>query len=414
MLFFSFSSTTHASSVIRECIYQANPYDASHNKWTIQIDDSYNATATSVDSSSKLKIKNWNDVKKTVKAQKKCPSYIAEHRVRADDSLLSFLFSKKYEYYVYFSLDEAKKMGNVTELTKDIPLGSEKNNNSDKNNNNNNNSSNNNNNSNASEDVIEEFEKTYYLTSFSSSEYGDTLRFYTKYNKTKDMSLSTQLSLNKGDNSVSLAYMGDVAEFSSEILDPIVKSGKWPSDFYCGKITAYLLLDKSATYVLGDGTGVVCSTEKSAFHDGTNKLVHFQANKKKGHTGSDEWLPEAEGPTKEECKADPNKEGCARNRCEVIRTDGEVFKILKEIIGYVQIGSVFAVLIFCVLDLGGAVASSDDDAFRKARGKVFKRIIALILIFLVPLLVNFVINLVNLGACNDSEEDYDFIGNLFH
>lgn len=137
------------------------------------------------------------------------------------------------------------------------------------------------------------------------------------------------------------------------------------------------------------------------------------ANAKKNGMSSDEWIEDTtDPPTAEECKANPNTPGCAKGRCEVIDPNGELFTILKEIIGYAQIGSIFVVIILSILDLGGAIASSDDDAFRKARGKVGKRIIALILIFLVPLLINFVINLVNLGACK--EEDYDFIGNLFN
>ena len=158
-------------------------------------------------------------------------------------------------------------------------------------------------------------------------------------------------------------------------------------------------------YYTVTGTGTTEDEDQSVVDEDSN-TTHGAGYVK------EEWLPETEGPTKEECKSNPNQPGCAKSSCEVIDTNGEVFKILKQILGYIQIGSVFAVLVFCILDFGGAVASSDDDAFRKARKKVMNRIIALILIFLVPLFINFVINLVNLGAC--SEEDYDFIGNLFN
>lgn len=205
-----------------------------------------------------------------------------------------------------------------------------------------------------------------------------------------------------------------VGRLSSCVLDKIddeVVSAFQPNQgydpFHC---PAYIYTNhrvagaRDTYYFTVIGTGEGEDTDQSVVDEDSN-TTHGKNYVK------EEWLPNTEGPTAEECKKNPELVGCVKSSCEVIDTSGEVFKILKQILGYVQIGSVFAVLIFCVLDLGGAVASADDDAFRKARGKVMKRIIALILIFLVPLLVNFVINLVNLGAC--SEEDYDFIGNLF-
>ncbi len=211
-----------------------------------------------------------------------------------------------------------------------------------------------------------------------------------------------QWYIKKKNNTVDIINLDDSAPYEFQ--------GK-AEDFYT--TGSFKCVDKvyvAQKYVGGGGNIYrhAISTKANLIDDNWDPISDTAKNLK---GAQDEWLPDTEGPTAEECKKNPELVGCVKSSCEVIDTSGEVFKILKQILGYVQIGSVFAVLIFCVLDLGGAVASADDDAFRKARGKVMKRIIALILIFLVPLLVNFVINLVNLGAC--SEEDYDFIGNLF-
>ena len=99
------------------------------------------------------------------------------------------------------------------------------------------------------------------------------------------------------------------------------------------------------------------------------------------------------------------------NACKIINKDSGFFKILKRIVGYIQIGTIFLVLILGVLDLTGAVGSDKDDALKKAVSKFGKRMIAAALIFLVPAMLNIIFNVINISSCG--VDDDDLISELF-
>ena len=96
--------------------------------------------------------------------------------------------------------------------------------------------------------------------------------------------------------------------------------------------------------------------------------------------------------------------------CEVLSKDSSLYKIMKQIIGYVQIGTIFIVILLSGLDFVGAISSGNDDAFKKSVGKTKNRIIALVLVFLVPAIVNILLTIVNVGACGSNT---DFMAELF-
>ena len=98
--------------------------------------------------------------------------------------------------------------------------------------------------------------------------------------------------------------------------------------------------------------------------------------------------------------------------CNIIDKDSGFFKILKQIIGYIQIGTIFLVLILGVLDLTGAVGSQKDDALKKAASKFGKRMIAAALIFLVPAMLNIIFNVINISSCGVAD-DKSLISELF-
>lgn len=72
-----------------------------------------------------------------------------------------------------------------------------------------------------------------------------------------------------------------------------------------------------------------------------------------------------------------------------------VFKVLKYI-------AIVMLLVFTVLDFTKAVASSDNDSLKKALQKAIKRIIICVVIFFLPILINFVLELLGIvdsGTC---------------
>ena len=54
------------------------------------------------------------------------------------------------------------------------------------------------------------------------------------------------------------------------------------------------------------------------------------------------------------------------------------------------------VIILGILDFVKALAAQDDDAMKKAQGKFVKRLIAAVVLFLLPLIIDYVLSVFNL------------------
>lgn len=83
------------------------------------------------------------------------------------------------------------------------------------------------------------------------------------------------------------------------------------------------------------------------------------------------------------------------NICNILTPD--MLELLKDIIGYVQIGTVFLALILGILDFVGAIGSDKDNAFKDAGKKFLKRLVAVALVFLVPALLGIILNFVSVA-----------------
>lgn len=74
-------------------------------------------------------------------------------------------------------------------------------------------------------------------------------------------------------------------------------------------------------------------------------------------------------------------------------TKGTVMHLLSDIYGIMRIAAVILVIVLGMLDFTSAVAASDSDKLNKA-GKIFtKRLIILLVFFLIPNLVNLIITI---------------------
>jgi len=73
-----------------------------------------------------------------------------------------------------------------------------------------------------------------------------------------------------------------------------------------------------------------------------------------------------------------------------------IVKFIKNgIMPIIQLGIPILLIVFGSIDLGKAVMSSDDKEIKGATGKLIKRIIAGVVVFFIPFLVNLVMNLIS-------------------
>ena len=375
------------------------------NKVVIKIDSNYEAKAYRYGFDDpkprwsknpyKHDLENWDDaIKKAVKNNNACPKYIVQGQ-----RLNSLNWSVKT--WAYFSKEKRDKRleefnhwyanGTTTELSKDSGAGS---------------GSNGNNNledkdegtsnveNNQNED-IREFKKTYELGNFSDSSNGKSVILYTKYNFTTDTSLSTQISIPNYDGPLGFIYNGDINSFSQNVIIPIVKENKWPENLYCGKISATLLVANTARVIIGTANNgdMVCSNDKNAFIDSTNGLSGFEDQNNSNNPGDYDDLIDIDG-------GNDNPEQYDDVCAIFMKEDGspsETLKQIQDIVGYVQIGTIFLILVLGMLDFTGAIGSGEDNAFKKAGSKFLKRLIAGALVFLIPAILGIILNLVSIA-----------------
>ena len=82
------------------------------------------------------------------------------------------------------------------------------------------------------------------------------------------------------------------------------------------------------------------------------------------------------------------------DKCQGILTD-EMIDILNRAIKYIRIAAPILLIVFGIVDFGKAVLSDDKDELKKATSKFTKRAIIVVIIFFVPLIVGFLIDIFN-------------------
>lgn len=81
----------------------------------------------------------------------------------------------------------------------------------------------------------------------------------------------------------------------------------------------------------------------------------------------------------------------------------EIWDLLGKIITILKIGIPLIIIVLAVIDLGKASISSKEDEMKTAIKTVIRRIIAGLVIFFIPTIVNVFFNLV--GSFGDAQED---------
>ncbi len=80
--------------------------------------------------------------------------------------------------------------------------------------------------------------------------------------------------------------------------------------------------------------------------------------------------------------------------------------IIAWIMNFIRIGGVILLVVLGMLDFVKAAASGEQDEMKKSKSKFVKRLIACVILFFVPIIVDLLVGLVNLGSgesCNSSK-----------
>ena len=79
--------------------------------------------------------------------------------------------------------------------------------------------------------------------------------------------------------------------------------------------------------------------------------------------------------------------------CDLI--DKEIIDTLNEVMTYIRIGIPILLIGLIIFDFASAMFASSEDKMKKAQSKAIKRVIIAIIIFLVPTLINLILNIAN-------------------
>lgn len=80
--------------------------------------------------------------------------------------------------------------------------------------------------------------------------------------------------------------------------------------------------------------------------------------------------------------------------------EGTTGYLLQEIFGYMKIAAIVSVFIFSVVDYAKALIQQDDQAFKTANTKTIKRIIYGVVFFLLPIIVDLILTIIDTSSCN--------------
>jgi len=86
--------------------------------------------------------------------------------------------------------------------------------------------------------------------------------------------------------------------------------------------------------------------------------------------------------------------GNVRLNCEGLLGD-DLLDLINDIFNYVKIAAPILLIVLGIVDFGQAVLSDDRDALKKATSKFVKRAIVCVVIFFVPLILNYVLGLID-------------------
>lgn len=86
---------------------------------------------------------------------------------------------------------------------------------------------------------------------------------------------------------------------------------------------------------------------------------------------------------------------------------GPIVSIIRKVVGILHIIIPIALIAYGTIDLGKAVMASDDKQVKEAQGRLIKRCIYAVVIFLIPYLVSLIMGLVDVAANSGADTSVD-------
>ena len=135
----------------------------------------------------------------------------------------------------------------------------------------------------------------------------------------------------------------------------------------------------------------------------TGNVVHFDLNSGTGDNGSDRNEdPSEDGWDELVTDFDPDEDFNQDIDCPSllkVNTEGSVGWMLKTILNYIRIIGPILVVLLSAIDFIKAVVGTDEKAMKEAQSKLVIRLVAAVLLFLVPTLVELLLSFINATTC---------------
>ena len=239
-----------------------------------------------------------------------------------------------------------------------------------------------------------EFVKKYYPNFDDAMTLGN-MTLTIKYDEVNAQFKQQMIQLTKVDTGIKWAMPKDVNKYIKDVLEPIVQKEQYPTDLYCGKISAYVTLNPQETDTKAEVGEVVCATSKSIFLDSVNTVIHFQEKEYTDHrTDNDDDDGKTPIPI---VPIEPPILNAGEVTCESLFKDGDEFndfgKLLQGLFTFIKFLAPVFVIAFSSLDYIKAITSKDAEELKKANERFIKRLIAGVIIFLLPFILDFVFDI---------------------
>ncbi len=245
-------------------------------------------------------------------------------------------------------------------------------------------------------DGEELYQKTY--ESVKSNEFGN-VTFSFKYNLDNEYFSQTIMRFTSNGKQPIIIDQS-IENFKTNILEKSINE-QFPESIYCGTIASYLTVKNNVIIIAGDDEinngDVVCSFDKNLFNDSTNKLIRFHNNDygdidNSENDNNDE--NQSENDVNDENPDYKVEDTNVESIC-AMPSYRKPMKFIGTIINFIKIIIPIVIIGFGLMDLYKAVTGSKDDEIKKSIKSIAIRIIAGIFIFLLPGIIQFVLNMVN-------------------
>jgi len=203
------------------------------------------------------------------------------------------------------------------------------------------------------------------------------------------------------NNKVYIIHYGTYDDYKEKVLNPMISQLKWPDKIYCEKVFGYTTYSSNCNVISPSKTDFKCSDiENTALVCAVDNRVFGTGYVKQNYTFN---LVTDDNSNLENIKNGNyyNVQTGEPINCSDFVTDGGV-NIIQDIFNIIMIVGPILAIVLGGFDFAKASLQSDEQALKKAGSNFTKRIIAAVLLFLLPLLITFILEIaVEAGVLTD-------------